>query len=201
MGKQSRLYKGHQCRFSGKPSLPVLANLANFSTNSGNLSDGCLSCGGASAEDELSNVGGEGLVRRRGDRDDLWNGWWTRGRRWQEGRHTSLHHCRPVRKTPNLIKLHLSFFEGGEKNNFDFPTTIASAERCTAQDEENYFGKIDNPLVSYPFTFYKIEFIPVILNPCYKLTGKSLQCCAELCPHICRGHIFLPFDKVFEEFS
>ena len=166
MGKQPRLYKGHQCRFSGKPSLPVLANLANFSTNSGNLSDGCLSRGRAS-EDELSNVGGEGLVRRRGDRDDLWNGWWTRGRRWQEGRHTSLHHCRPVRKTPNLIKLHLSFFEGGEKNNFDFPTTIASAERCTAQDEENDFGKIDNLLVSYPFTFKfcKIKFEVYLCHP------------------------------------
>ena len=67
--------------------------------------------------------------------DDLWNGWWTRGWRWwQEVRYMRLHHCPPVRKTPNLIRLHLSFFEGGEKNKPDFPTTLlikASAETST----------------------------------------------------------------------
>ena len=34
------------------------------------------------------------------------------------------HHWRPVRKTPILIRSHLSFFERCEKNNVGFPTTI-----------------------------------------------------------------------------
>ena len=43
---------------------------------------------------------------------------------WQEGRYMRFHHWRPVRKTPILIRSHLSFFERCEKNNVGFPTTI-----------------------------------------------------------------------------
>ena len=59
--------------FSNDNILPVwatfLSNLFNFSTNVGNFPS-VWQHGGAS-RDELSNVGAEGLVRRRGGRDDL----------------------------------------------------------------------------------------------------------------------------------
>ena len=63
--------------------------------------------------------------KKRQQRWWLWNGWWRGGwLGWQEGRYMRFHHWRPVRKTPILIRSHLSFFERCEKNNVGFPTTI-----------------------------------------------------------------------------
>ena len=79
-------------------------------------------------EGELSNVGSaEGLASEEEEATEmmvvkwLMKGGWLG---WQEGRYMRFHHWRPVRKTPILIRSHLSFFERCEKNNVGFPTTI-----------------------------------------------------------------------------
>ena len=95
----------------------VLSNLVNFSTNVSNIPSVWRRGGWA-----IKCWWRTRVRRRRGNRDD---GWWRGGwLGWQEGRYMRFHHWRPVRKTPILIRSHLSFFERCEKNNVGFPTTI-----------------------------------------------------------------------------